>query len=343
MRILIDIAHPAHVHLIKNTYFELVKRNHKIWVTVKEIPEAIELLKIYDIPYTNLGFKSDSIIGKAVSQVFYNFFVLLFVIFKKIEIGFGSSLTLAQVSKISKMKSIILDDDDDEVEPLFVKYAHTFANVILSPECVKRNSKKCIKYNGYHELAYLHPNRFIPDQTIIKELGLKPNEEFFIVRFNAFKAHHDLGVNGLSLENKRKLINLLLERGRVYITSERNIEKEFEKFQLNVSPEKIHSLIYFANMFVGDSQTMTSEAALLGTPAVKLNSFAGKLSVPNELENKYNLCFSYLPSQVNEFFDKIEEILNTKEIKSIWKENLKILHKEKIDVTTFFISQLETK
>jgi len=38
---------------------------------------------------------------------------------------------------------------------------------------------------------------------------------------------------------------------------------------------------------------MTSEAAMLGTPSLKLNSFAGKLSVPNELEQKYQLCYSF--------------------------------------------------
>jgi len=55
----------------------------------------------------------------------------------------------------------------------------------------------------------------------------------------------------------------------------------------------MHSLLYYATMFIGDSQTMTSEAAMLGTPSLKLNSFAGKLSVPNELEQKYQLCYSF--------------------------------------------------
>ena len=58
-----------------------------------------------------------------------------------------------------------------------------------------------------------------------------------------------------------------------------------------IPPESIHSLLYYAKMFIGDSQTMTTEAAILGTPALKCNTFAGKLSVPNELEEKYNLCY----------------------------------------------------
>ena len=44
MNILIDIAHPAHVHLTRNTYFELTAKGHKVIVTVKDIPSAIQLL-----------------------------------------------------------------------------------------------------------------------------------------------------------------------------------------------------------------------------------------------------------------------------------------------------------
>ena len=50
MNILIDIAHPAHVHLIKNTYYELINKGHKVIVTVKDIPSAIQLLNIFEIP-----------------------------------------------------------------------------------------------------------------------------------------------------------------------------------------------------------------------------------------------------------------------------------------------------
>ena len=41
MNILIDIAHPAHVHLIKNVYKVLCKKGHNVVVTVKDIPVAV--------------------------------------------------------------------------------------------------------------------------------------------------------------------------------------------------------------------------------------------------------------------------------------------------------------
>ena len=215
MNILIDIAHPAHVHLIRNTYSELIKRGHKVFVTVKDIPAAKLLLEQYQIPYIYLGGKNDSLIGKVFMQLIYNLKIWWLVLSEKIEIGFGSSLTMTHISRITKMHSIILDDDDDEAEPLFVKYAHPFADVVLSPACVSRASKNGIAYNGYHELAYLHPRRFTPDSSVLTEIGLKEGDIYFILRFNAFKAHHDVNVHGLSIENKRRLIACLEKKGKV--------------------------------------------------------------------------------------------------------------------------------
>jgi len=341
MNILIDIAHPAHVHLIRNTYSELIKRGHKVYVTVKDIPSAILLLEKYQIPYVHLGGKNDTLIGKILLQFMYNFKVWWLVYTKKIDIGFGSSVTLTHISKITKMHSIFLDDDDDDAEPLVVKYAHPYADVVLSPSCVNRATKKGIAYKGYHELAYLHPNRFTPDPAVLSEIGLKAGDIYFVLRFNAFKAHHDAGVEGLSIENKRRLIAVLEKRGKVFITSERNIDAEFKKYQLLLSPEKVHSLIFYATMLIGDSQTMTSEAAVLGTPAVKCNSFAGKLSVPNELETKYHLCYSFQPEQSNEFFEKIDELLNDVHTASVFSENREMLLADKIDVTDFFVRFIE--
>ena len=341
MNILIDIAHPAHVHLTRNTFFELIKKGHYVFVTVKDIPSAKQLLDLYGIPYIYLGGKSDSLFGKALLQLKYNYILWKIVKRNKIEIAFGSSLTIAQLSKITKVKSIILDDDDDEVEPLFVKYAHPVANYILSPACTIRKTKKMIGYSGYHELAYLHPKRFIPDVSVLDEIGVKPGEKYFILRFNAFKAHHDVGILGLSIENKRKLIDLLKKNGKVFITTEREIDDEFKKYQLSVSPDKAHSLMYYATMLIGDSQTMTSEAAVLGTPALKCNSFAGKLSVPNELENKYELCFSFLPEDTDDLFQKIEELLKEEKIKEEFQQRRQTMLADKIDVTAFFVWFIE--
>lgn len=345
MNVLIDIVHPAHVHLTRNLYFELKKRGHNILVTVKDIPIAQQLLDHYGIPYICLGVKKDSLWAKGFSQLKYDWQVLRLVRKHKIDIGVGSSITNAHVSRVSKMKSIILDDDDDSVEPLFAKYAHPFANNILSPDAIKarepRKAKQTVYYPGYHELAYLHPNRFTPDPAVLTDLGIAPNEKFFILRFNAFKAHHDVGVEGLFIENKRKLIGMLEQHGRVFITTERNIDEEFKKYQLPVPPEKIHSLMYYATMLVGDSQTMTSEAAVLGTPAIRSNTFCGRISYLEEEEYRYGLTYGFLPSNSDAMFAKVEELLAMPNLKEEWAARRTKMLSEKIDTTEFFVEFIE--
>jgi hypothetical protein len=316
---------------------------HQFWITVKNVANSKQLLQFFDIPFIQIGKKRDSLIGKGFNQLRYNWILQKLVRKNKITVGIGSSITIAQVSKLTQMRSVIFDEDDDQVEPLFTYLAHPFSDYLLSPDVLinKRRKKSTIYYSGYHELAYLHPKRFKLDPGVIRRIGLKPGEKYFILRFNAFKAYHDHGVSGLSLQNKRRLIAKLKEKGKVFITMERELEPEFEQYRLKISAENIHSLIYHATMLIGDSQTMTTEAAILGTPALKCNSFAGKLAVPNEIEDKYQLCFSFQPTEVDGMFEKMEKLLANKDLKAIWRERRAKMLQDKIDVTAFMVWFIE--
>lgn len=335
MNVLFDINHPAHVHLLRNVYALLVEQGNQVLVTVKEIPSAMKLLELYGIPYINLGKKDDALAKKGLDQLVYDLCILKLVRKHHIDLGVGSSINLTHVGRLCKMKSIILDDDDDEVEPLFVKFGHPFADVILSPVDTPRKSKKTIYVNAYHELSYLHPNRFTPDPSVLKDAGVEEGEPYFILRFNAFKAHHDVGVVGLTIENKRRLVQYLSSKGKVFITTERNIDDEFKPYQLKVSPEKAHSLMYYATMFVGDSQTMTSEAAVLGTPAIRCNTFVGRIHYLEEEEHKYGLTYGFRPEQSELMFQKIDELLSMPDLKEEWQRRRQKLLSEKIDYSAF--------
>lgn len=354
MNIIIDIAHPAHVHLLRNFYHEMTAKGNKVIVTCKQIPAAQHLLDIYQIPYIYLGDKKDNIILKALEQIKYNLMLLRIARKNDCTIAIGTSITLAHIAALSKwslfgkrINAILLDDDDDEVEPLYAKYGHPFADVVLSPQDTPRVTKKVIYYPAYHELAYLHPNRFTPDSSVLDDAGIhyerdaKGNvvnvEPYFVMRFNAFKAHHDVGVVGLTIENKRRMVQLLSQHGKVFITTERNIDEEFMPYQLRVPQDKVHSLLYYATMFVGDSQTMTSEAAVLGTPSIRCNTFVGRIHYLEEEEHRYYLTYGFRPSESEAMFQRVEELLamGGAELKAEWGKRHEVLLKEKIDYTGF--------
>ena len=354
MNIIIDIAHPAHVHLLRNFYHDMTKKGHKVIVTCKHIPAAMQLLDLYHIPYIYLGEKKDNILLKAFEQLKYNIMLLRIARREGCSIAIGTSITLAHVGALSHLSifrkpisAILLDDDDDEVEPLYAKYAHPFADVVLSPKGTPRVTTKVIYYPAYHELAYLYPNRFTPDISVLDDAGIKYEldkkgnvvvvEPYFVMRFNAFKAHHDVGVVGLTIENKRRMVEMLSKHGKVFITTERNIDDEFLPYQLKVSQDKVHSLLYYATMFVGDSQTMTSEAAVLGTPSIRCNTFVGRIHYLEEEEHRYNITYGFRPENSEAMFERVKELLamGPKALKAEWAKRRDVMLKDKIDYTAF--------
>jgi len=82
---------------------------------------------------------------------------------------------------------------------------------------------------------------------------------------------------------------------------------------------------------------MTTEASILGTPAVRCNSFVGEDDMGNfkELEDKYQLIYNYRnPDQA---LEKAVELVKKDGLKSEWKKKKQHLLRDKIDVTTFMV------
>lgn len=338
MKILVDIVHPAHVHLFCNFLKEMRLRGHKTIVTIRNSEIVKQLLQKKNIPYITLGRKSDLISGKFIKQLYFNYRIFLIVKKNKIDVGIGSSVSISHISRLTKMKSILFDDDDDVVEPYIVKYVHPMTDTIVSPiSLLNKRKYESIYYSGFHELAYLHPNHFKPDITILNEAGLKEDETFFIMRFNVFKAHHDVGISGLSIQQKLKLIDLLKPHGKIFITAERDIKPDLREYMLPVSPDKIHTLLYFATIFLGDSQTMTSEAAVLGTPAIRCNDFVGRISYLEEEEHKYGLTYGFKPENFDKMVEKITGLLSIPHLKEEWQKRRQKMLADKIDVTAFMV------
>lgn len=338
MNILIDIGHPAHVHYYRNLAKELEVRGHKVIWAVKNIRVAKQLLDSYGFSYIVLPAKADGLIGKVLRQIQYDIKLLMICRRAKIDLAIGTSITIAHISMISKVKSVVFDDDDDAVQPFVTKYANPYASTLLSPDALinDRKIKDTIFYPGGHELAYLHPNRFKPDPFVLDELGMNIGDVYFLMRFNAFKAHHDFGVKGLSIQQKLELVKILKPFGRIFITTERELEPELKEYQIKIEPQKIHSLMAFATLFLGDSQTMTSEAAMLGIPSLRCNSFAGRISSLEEQEKKYGLTFAFLPEQFNKMVIKLNDLLSNPRLKGEWQQKRKKMLGDKIDVTSFW-------
>jgi len=338
MRILIDIGHPAHVHYFKNLYWELIQHKHKVYITCKSINSITTLLKYYKIPFTELGDKGNGIREKIFKQVKDVKKIANLIRKRDIKLAIGVSALAVHSSKITKCKSILFDDDDQAVQPLTAKYVTPFADCVISPDVLKyERLKNTIYYPGMHELAYLHPKRFTPNPEVLEKYGLSIDDKYYILRFNAFQAHHDIHEGGMNLNQKRQLIRLLEQYGKVFITTEKEIDPEFEKYRIPIAPYEMHNFLAYSQMLVSDSQTMSSEAAVLGIPSFRCNTFVGRISYLEEEEKRYELTYGYLPRQFDWMLEAIERVLQDTEAKAKLRIKRNRMLEGKIDVTAFWV------
>jgi len=342
MKILFDIYHPAHVHLFKHSIWELKDSRHEVMITSRRKDITTSLLDAYGFDHHPISSQKFGLL-KNVREGVSRGRKLLSIGLKfnpDIIVSRISPLTV-YVSKIIGAKNLMFKDSD-YVNTLSY-FTHPFVDVMYIPNNFQIEFNTTVhSVDGFQELAYLHPNWFEPNQDILAEYDIQPKDnEFYILRFVAMEAHHDVGQRGFSMEAKKELVSLLEEHGTVYITSETELPKDFKDHRLPISPEDIHHILYYADLYVGDSQTMATEAAILGTPAIRYNTFVGEKDFSNfiELEETYKLLYSF--SDEGKAIEKAKDIIFDSNSKEKWRKRRKKMISDKIDVTQDMIQVIE--
>jgi uncharacterized protein len=340
MRILIDIGHPGHVHLFRFFAREMLKKGHSVLFTCREKEFEIELLEAYGFDYISFGKKFSGLAGKMFGLFKFDFQEL------KTAASFKPDIFLSHGSPYAAHASWLMGKPHVSFEDTFnfeqIRLYKPFTDTILTGDYEHPlKSSKIIKYAGYHELAYLHPNRFTPDQSVLGQLGVKPGEKYVILRFVSWEATHDIGHSGISLENKLRAVREFERYGRVFISSENKLRSDLNKYKIHIRPERMHDAIAFSSLLFGESATMASEAAMLGVPAIFLDN-TGRYYT-NELQKKYKLCFNYTETEAdqNRAIRKGIELLSNDCYKEKWERRKENMLNDKIDVTDFLIGLIE--
>lgn len=341
MRVLIQLSHPAHFHLYKNTARSLMKDGHQVFILIKTKDILEDLLKQSGLPYSNILQQAHR---KSKIGIFWDMLVrdcrmFHFVRNSKIDLLTGSTVEVAQVGWLARKHRINATEDDMNVVPLFPKMAGPFMGTILSPRVCNNFSLEpfSVKYESYHELAYLHPNHFTADKTVVEKY-FEADSPFFILRFSSLNAYHDGGIKGINTEIAQHLIDILKPHGRIYITSERELEPQFEPYRIPIKTLDMHHVMAFATLYIGDSQTMAAEAGVLGVPFVRYNDFVGRIGYLNELENVYQLGYGIKASEegsAEKMYQTVQEILCMPNRKEIWQTRRQKMLSEKIDYAQF--------
>jgi predicted glycosyltransferase len=346
MKLIIDIGHPAHVHFFKNVVWNLEKRGSKVKIAARDKEVTLDLLEKYGLDYEISGGFRKNLFSKLADIPRRD--LKLYNMARK----FGADVFIgmcnpyvAHAAKLARKPSITFTDTE------FVKLAgmltYPFTNTICTPACFreKLDVKKHVKFNGYKEIAYLHPKYFKPEPSVLEDIGLSTKDKIIVLRFISWGAAHDVSLKGIPYGSEADLVKALEKYGKVLITSERSLGKDLDKYRIKVSPDKIHSLLYYSSLYMGEGGTMAVEAAVLGTPAIHIESNAegkatGEISGNFlELRDKYDLLYMYPDSK--SALKKATQILENKNSKKEWNRKREKLLKEKIDVTAWMTDFIE--
>ena len=328
---------PAHVHIYKNAINSLAETKHDVLVMGRDYGCTKALLEYYDLPYQLYGKcgTAKSSLARELPRHFYN-------ILRKTrrydpDLIFGMGAYSAFAGAVTRTPVVaILDSEPTSFDHAVSK---PFTNVFLTPHAFQKDlGQKHYRFRGFKETAYLHPEVYENNTDTIKQQLQVGDEPYIILRFNAFGSHHDVSHGGFTQSQKERLINELSQYGSVFVSNEGD-DIEYEAVhgrRFDLHPAMMHDALANADLLVADTQTMVTEAALLGTPAIRANSFVGDGDMGNFLDLEANGLIYNLET----FDDVLEQavaILEDPAIQSKWRTRRDEYLSDKVNLTEIIL------
>ncbi|WP_306058674.1 DUF354 domain-containing protein [Natronococcus wangiae] len=335
-RIVCTVQHPAHVHFFRNAIAELRDRGYDVRVFAREKDVARELLERYGIAHRRLAGSAETPLDLLAVQSRYEYEIARRV--RRLQpaavLGIGEP-AVAHASTLVEGRGILFTDTEHAALQNAVSLP--FADRVYTPDAFWDDyGARHRRYPGYHELAYLHPNRFTPDPATPPELE-PADGPLVVLRLIAWNAAHDIGRTGVAgLE--RVIAGLERFGATVRITAEGKLPPTLAARRVDVSAHRMHDLLARADLFLGESATMAIESSLLGTPALYVSDL--RAGVLEELEVRYRLL-RWLARDVrpSEIVAHARELLRTSD--STWAKRRRRVLAEKIDTTAFVVDVVE--
>jgi len=341
VRVIVGMQHPKHFWMFKNLILAGRKKgwNFLVLAAKKDILE--ELLSSSDFNYCYIGENQPTLIKKIIEYVKYLYKTYYYSRKFRPDVFIGQAFVhFALISKIHRLPFIIYEDTEDA--SILHNLTIPFCKNIITPNYFTRNlGRKQIRIKSIFEFAYLHPNYFKPNSETLNLIGIGNNEKFVIIRFISWQAHHDFGQKRFTTKTKIEMIKKIEKYAKVFISSEGILPNKLKKYKIILPPTKMHDVLYYAALYIGESPTMTAESAILGTPSICLSSWAKELGNIKYL-GKTDLIKAFKTDQQELALAKALEWLKNKKIKEKWQTRLNIILKNNIDVTSDMVDRLSS-
>ncbi len=320
MRVLIDIGHPAHIHLFKNIALRLINEGHQVLFTCRDRKNIKYLLEYYGFNYVVLGKHRASIYGKLFNLLFINYNLLNISLKFKPDIYLSNGSMFAAFIAFLLHKTNIIHEDTGNMEQII--FYLPFTKYIITPKAIQVDfGRKQIKYEGFQESFYLHKNYFQPNPDILHKYGIDYNTPYLLLRFVNYNASHDIGYKTLNINQIIQLIKELAKNYELFISYEGRLPHYLKKWGREFFPEDAHNLLAFSKAYIGQSATMASEAAHLNTPAIFIKSKNEKTEGVIDYLNSHNYIktIEYSSHQIDDILYSLNEMVG-KSIPDIQQE-----------------------
>lgn len=336
MRILIFISHPAQFYFYREPVKLLTEAGDEVHILIKTKDILEDLIKASGLKYTNIQpvERKNNRLAMFAGFVKRGIKIYRYASKNKIQIIAGTDASVAHAAKLLQIPAITTTEDDYDVVPMLALLTYPFTSAIAAPaECnVGKWKYKKIDYEGYMKLSYLHPLVFKPAR---EKVEINSDTPFFIIRLSGLKAHHDKGESGISEELLDRIIGKLSLRGKILLSTERALPDKYAPFLSDIPYLDIHHYLFFAELLICDSQSMAVEAAILGTPGIRISSFSGRITVLEDLEHKYKLTFGIKPENETRAVEVLDQLISMQDRKAIFRERANTMISEKINVAPF--------
>ena len=337
VRILIDLTHPAHLHFYRQAIASLRGEGHEVLLAGRRKDCLHQLAAEFGLQLESFGDFPSGWIGKAQMLAYRQWRLLRLVRrFRPDVLTAIGGTFIGLVGCLTRVPTVVFTDTESATLSNWLTFP--FASRICVPRSYQRDRpRRLLRYDGCHELAYLRASQFQPDARILAELGVQPGERYAIVRFVDWQAGHDFGRRGLTRTQKTEAVKRLAKLGRVLVSSEAELPPSLEAYHFPLPARRMHDALAHAALLLGESSTMSLEAAVLGVPSVFIYPPV-ELGIVREHERR-KIIHWHAPEDFDQAMDAAENILRTPR-GDHWHGIARQFAADSIDVSEFIRSQV---
>lgn len=284
-KIWIDLDNSPHVPFFLPIIEELKDRGCSVLVTARDCFQVCELADLARLEYRRVGrHYGKNRLAKLAGLAARSSQLAAVVLREKpdLAVSHGSRAQLV-VSSLNRIPSIVIVDYEHARGLLFAKPSWVMVPEVIANENIAFAPERILHYPGIKEDVYVP--RFVPDGSLLPQLGLEAADLVVTVRPPATEAHYHnpeseelfaAVIELLSADDRCKAV-LLPRNHRQEDQLRKSYPEKFDSGKLRIPAHAVDglNLIWHSDLVISGGGTMNREAAALGVPVYSI--FRGKI------------------------------------------------------------------